>query len=149
MPKPAGSSNTSDKYLSLRAKRNARLGKALAYLQSLDINTNPIASQTLEARFLPFAIDKNDPEFLAIALQCAAECEAWGKAIREYAGFSNGTNTSPHNLDLYPTFSPPFPSESSITHLHERQEEIARRQSLVEEQNLQAQEDLITSMGLV
>jgi hypothetical protein len=75
----------SDKHLKLRGHPNSRLGKTLAYIQSLDTNTQSLASQTLESRFLPFAIEQNDPQFRAIAIQCATECEAWAKAIREYA----------------------------------------------------------------
>ncbi len=76
---------TSDKHLKLRGHPNSRLGKTLAYLQSLDTNTQSLASQTLESRFLPFAHDRNDPKFQALAIQCATECEAWARAIREYA----------------------------------------------------------------
>ena len=75
----------SDKHLKLRGHPNSRLGRVLAYLQSLDTNIQSLASQTLESRFLPFATDRDSPQFRAIAIQCATECEAWARAIREYA----------------------------------------------------------------
>ncbi len=75
----------SDKHLKLRGHPKSRLGKTLAYIQSLDTNIQSLASQTLESRFLPFALDRNDPKFPALAIQCATECEAWARAIREYA----------------------------------------------------------------
>lgn len=81
----------SDKHLKLRGHPHSRLGKTLAYLQSLDTNIQSVASQTLESRFLPFAVDKNDPKFQVIALMCATECEAWARAIREYAALPSSS----------------------------------------------------------
>lgn len=81
----------SDKHLKLRGHPHSRLGRVLAYLQSLDTNIQSLASQTLESRFLPFAIDRDSPQFRAIAIQCATECEAWARAIREYAALPSSS----------------------------------------------------------
>ena len=53
------------------------------------MSNKELASTTLQARFLPFVLDKNDPNFREIAIRCANECEAMGRAIREYAQFNN------------------------------------------------------------
>ena len=81
----------SDKHLKLRGHPHSRLGRVLAYLQSLDTNIQSLASQTLESRFLPFATDRDSPQFRAIAIQCATECEAWARAIREYAALPSSS----------------------------------------------------------
>ncbi len=81
----------SDKHLKLRGHPHSRLGRVLAYLQSLDTNIQSLASQSLESRFLPFATDRNEPQFRAIAIQCATECEAWARAIREYAALPSSS----------------------------------------------------------
>ncbi|MGB5709577.1 MAG: hypothetical protein WBM44_01515 [Waterburya sp.] len=44
-----------------------------------------MASVTLQSRFLPFVMAKDEPEFRSVAIRCATECEAWARAIREYA----------------------------------------------------------------
>ncbi len=74
----------SDKHLKLRANPASRLGLTISYLQALDTDTTRIAGSTLESRFLPFTLDRHDPNWVGIAIQCAAECEAWAKAIRDY-----------------------------------------------------------------
>jgi hypothetical protein len=76
---------TSKKYLTLKAEPESSLGKTIAYIQSSLINDRGLAVQTLQTRFFPFIVDRNDPEFYQIAIQCAIECEAWGRMIREYA----------------------------------------------------------------
>jgi hypothetical protein len=51
----------------------------------LPFNNQTLVEQTLKARFFTFIVDRNDPEFYQIAIQCANECEGWARAIREYA----------------------------------------------------------------
>ena len=74
-----------DKHLKLRAASTSGLGRVLAHLQQGPTNQQDLASITLQGRFLPFAMDRNEPEFRSVAIRCATECEAWARAIREYA----------------------------------------------------------------
>ena len=75
----------SDKHLKLRATPLSGLGRVITYLQKGSFNQQELASTTLQSRFLPFAMDRSEPEFRSVAIRCATECEAWAKAIREYA----------------------------------------------------------------
>ena len=75
-----------DKHLQLRASPRSALGKTISYIQDDPTDNQDMAGETIIGRFLPFALDKNDKRFQAIAIRCAVECEAWGRAIREYAG---------------------------------------------------------------
>lgn len=74
-----------DKYLKLRAASKSGLGRVITYLQNGSNNQQELASTTLQSRFLTFAMDKDEPEFRSVAIRCATECEAWARAIREYA----------------------------------------------------------------
>ena len=74
-----------DKHLKLRAASTNGLGRVLTHLQQGPTKVQDLASITLQGRFLPFAMDRNEPEFRSVAIRCATECEAWAKAIREYA----------------------------------------------------------------
>ncbi len=75
-----------DKHLRLRASPNSALAKVITHIQDDLTNNQELAAATLRGRFLPFAIDKDDPRFREIAIRCACECAAWSRAIREYAG---------------------------------------------------------------
>ena len=74
-----------DKHLKLRATSTSGLGRVIAYLQNGSFNQQELASTTLQSRFLPFAMDRSESEFRSVAIRCANECEAWARAIREYA----------------------------------------------------------------
>ena len=75
----------SDKHLKLRAASTSGLGRVITYLQKGSFNQQELASTTLQSRFLTFAMDRSEPEFRSVAIRCANECEAWARAIREYA----------------------------------------------------------------
>lgn len=75
----------SDKHLKLRATPDSGLGRVIAHLQQGSFNQQELASTTLQSRFLPFAMDRDEAEFRSVAIRCANECEAWARAIREYA----------------------------------------------------------------
>ena len=75
----------SDKHLKLRATPLSGLGRVITHLQQGSFNQQELASATLQSRFLPFAMDREEAEFREVAIRCATECEAWAKAIREYA----------------------------------------------------------------
>lgn len=95
MGRPKKNNSNLQKHLSLRSSGSEdALTKTIIYLQSQPDNTQELAATTLNARFLPFALDVNDPEFKKIALRCAVTCESWGMLIREYAGL--GYNKSIH-----------------------------------------------------
>ena len=95
-----------DKHLSLRAGMNTILGKVITYLQDELTNQRELASNTLQARFLPFVVGKDHPRFKEIALRCACQCEAWGREIREYAGLSIPTSPVYSNTVLKTTTCP-------------------------------------------
>ena len=127
----------SDKHLKLRGHPNSRLGRVLAYLQSLDTNIQSLASQSLESRFLPFATDRDSPQFRAIAIQCATECEAWARAIREYAALPSSS------LELASGQSGQFNAAQS-----EPPEKFSVSQSSTEVEQPEG-EDVMRSMGLL
>lgn len=81
-----------DKHLKLRATPDSALGRVITHLQNGPTNQQELAAATLLSRFLPFAMDKKDSQFREIAIRSANECEAWARAIREYAGL--GTSPS-------------------------------------------------------
>ena len=89
-----------DKHLKLRATPNSALAKVITKIQNDPINNQELAAATLRGRFLPFAIDKDDPSFREMAIRCANECEAWAKAIREYAGLGVAPSFSSMDLGL-------------------------------------------------
>lgn len=95
-----------DKHLSLRAGMNTVLGRVITHLQDELTNQRELASNTLQARFLPFVVGKDDPRFLEIALRCACQCEAWAREIREYAGLSIPTSPLYSNTVLEATERP-------------------------------------------
>ena len=81
-------SKQTDKHLKLRASPDSGLGRCIAYLQEHPSPQQMLAAQTLEARFLPFVMDKNDPQFEAVAIQCAEQCLSWARAIQQYASLN-------------------------------------------------------------
>ena len=81
-------SKQTDKHLKLRANPDSGLGRCIAYLQEHPSPQQMLAAQTLEARFLPFVMDKNDPQFEAVAIQCAEQCLSWARAIQQYASLN-------------------------------------------------------------
>jgi hypothetical protein len=92
------------KCLVVRVPPESLLGQAVIYVQNSQFNNQAALEETFAARFLPFAIDKNRPDFQAIAIQCANQCESWARAIREYAGLTgdrlvnNSTNNPTRSL---------------------------------------------------
>ena len=90
-----------DKHLKLRAASTSGLGRVLAHLQQGPTKVAELASTTLQSRFLPFAMDRNEAEFRSVAIRCATECEAWARAIREYAdlGFISTLPAMVRSLD--------------------------------------------------
>jgi len=84
----------SDKHLKLRATPNSALGRVITHLQNDLSNQQDLATATLLARFLPFTMDQDDPQFREMAIRCANDCEAWGRIIREYASLGVPTSFS-------------------------------------------------------
>ncbi len=84
----------SDKHLKLRATSDSALGRVITHLQNGLTNQQELAAASLLARFLPFALDQDDPQFREIAIRCANDCEAWAKAIREYASLATSSSFS-------------------------------------------------------
>ena len=93
-----------DKHLKLRAAPDSALGLVITHIQDEPTNNQELAAATLRGRFLPFAIAQDDPRFREMAIRCANECEAWARAIREYAGL--GTSPALPESDLDEQFEP-------------------------------------------
>ncbi|MDJ0902453.1 MAG: hypothetical protein QNJ55_26980 [Xenococcus sp. MO_188.B8] len=77
--------------LEVRGTANSGLGQVISYLQRIPVNNLSAARATLVSRYLPFALDPNDPDYRATALRCAIECESWARAIREYSGLASAS----------------------------------------------------------
>ena len=138
-------SKETDKHIKLRANSDSGLGKCISYLQENPFNQQMLAAQTLEARFLPFVMDKNDPQFHGIAIQCAEQCLSWARAIQQYASL---------NMDLEVVNHP------QIRNVLEHPTELASVAMAIdddddddlilneEEERRSPGDDLMTSMGL-
>ncbi len=94
-PKNKNSPPSAYKNLQLRAQDNTSLGKIITYIQNYPSNTQTLMSGVVEAWFLPFTIDFNDPNFREIAIHCARTCEARAATIREYAGLDQNLSQQP------------------------------------------------------
>ena len=136
-------SKQTDKHLKLRANPDSGLGRCIAYLQEHPSPQQMLAAQTLEARFLPFVMDKNDPQFEAVAIQCAEQCLSWARAIQQYASL---------NMDLEVVKQPklreslPHPTQLASVAIAGDEDDD---QILNEEEERRSQgEDLMSSMGL-
>ncbi len=90
----------------LKGGVDSSLGLVIQYLQQIPENRIEVGKQTLTTRFLPFVLDKNDPNYLSIALTCATACESWARAIREYSGLPPGSIYSEVSGVQYPLVSP-------------------------------------------
>ncbi len=102
--------------LEVRGTANSGLGQVISYLQRIPMNNLSAARATLVSRYLPFALDPNDPDYRATALRCAIECESWGRAIREYSGLpsaSAGVHSAPLPSSIPPVSSTPLIEESN------------------------------------
>ena len=96
MTRTKKTSNPLQRALTLKSNNEEEaLTKTIIYLQNQPENAKELASATLNNRFLPFAMDVEDPEFKKIALKCAVTCESWGMLIREYAGLAYNRNIAP------------------------------------------------------
>ena len=100
----------------LKGGVDSSLGLVIQYLQQIPENRIEVGKQTLTTRFLPFVLDKNDPNYLSIALTCATACESWARAIREYSGLPPASIYSEvSGVQSYPLVSPvPLVKEASI-----------------------------------
>ncbi|MGL6343309.1 MAG: hypothetical protein ACRC80_29745, partial [Waterburya sp.] len=113
------------------------------HLQNDPTNQQELAAATLLSRFLPFALDPEDPQFRLIAIRCANECEAWGKAIREYAelGIPNSFSTvSIGQLDR--------PASGSVAYSDEIDDELKKEEDLDPELNERIQRRRNNSFGV-
>jgi len=73
------------KSLNLRSDTESSFGRVIDYLHNHPTEARSLAMFTLEARFLLFTIDRDDPDFKEIATVCANTCQSWVNTIREYA----------------------------------------------------------------
>lgn len=71
-----------------RGDAKSFFGLVISYVRENFGNNHEIFKETISARFLPFALSPDHPEYRAICLMCAANLEAWARAIREHAGLN-------------------------------------------------------------
>ncbi len=146
-------SKETDKHIKLRANPDSGLGKCISYLQENPFNQQMLAAQTLEARFLPFVMDKNDPQFHGIAIQCAEQCLSWARAIQQYASLNmdlEGVN-QPQIRESLPQPTPLASVGMAIDDDEDDDqifnEDETRRSASLRPRRTQG-EDLMSSMGL-
>lgn len=72
----------------LNADEKTNLGRLIEFLNNGNCDKKRDTINTLEARFLPFLIDKNSPDAKRIALDCARRLMAFAQAILDYYGLS-------------------------------------------------------------
>ncbi len=116
-----------DKHLKLRAAPDSALGLVITHIQEEPTNNQELAAATLRGRFLPFKIAQDDPRFREIAIRCAHECEAWARAIREYAGLGTSpalTSTVGGQLNQNSYDLQQLDPESDLDEQFEPEEEI-------------------------
>ena len=147
MPRPKNNNSQPDsrKYLNLKSVPNDSLGKVIAYLQNHSTNTQVLAGLTLVGRFLPFAIDPDDPDFRAIAIQSAEDCESWARAIRKYAGLNEEEATSNIRLVRENSSSQKKQDRSDFSQEEIKEEEVKEEETI---KRPQAGKELLKSMGL-
>jgi hypothetical protein len=68
--------------IKMRAYSHSYMGKLIEFLQEHPQGTSAVAMEVLNARFLPFLLDKSDSRSRDIALQCAAQLDGYARAIR-------------------------------------------------------------------
>jgi len=75
-------------------------GLAITYVRKNFSNKADMIKQTIIARFLPYVLSKDHPEYRAICLMCISDLESWTRAIREYSGLNPVpySYTSPSNV---------------------------------------------------
>ncbi len=109
-----------------------------------------MAGQTLSARFLPFVMDRNDPNFEAIAIQCAEQCLSWARAIQQYASLNIDSGVMEMNVPPPPNGSSHNVQLGSIEMATPDEEVDSDNDLLLSEQEERQShgEDLMSSMGL-
>ncbi len=107
--KPKKAVSDAQKRLTLRTRAKTGLGKVISYVQKHPQGDQVLVSQTLNARFLPFVLDKKNSKDRAIARQCMLECLGYMLAIASEWDLaipglgvatvvSNGSNGNGHNV---------------------------------------------------
>ncbi len=81
--KPKKAVSDAQKRLTLRTRAKTGLGKVISYVQKHPQGDQDLVSQTLNARFLPFVLDKKNAKDRAIARQCMLKCLGYMLAHRE------------------------------------------------------------------
>ena len=87
--KPKKAVSDAQKRLTLRTRAKTGLGKVISYVQKHPQGDQVLVSQTLNARFLPFVLDKKNALDRAIARQCMLECLGYMLARRVPEGLAD------------------------------------------------------------
>ncbi|MGF1490370.1 MAG: hypothetical protein ACFBSE_25045 [Prochloraceae cyanobacterium] len=132
------------KYLNLRVPAHSPLGKMISYVHDHPNDAQTLVLCTLQARFLPFAMDKTAPQFKEIAIQSAEACESWARAIRIHADLPHSVMNGA-GLQLIQT-SNTIPSISSSS-VEDISEEIDRESSLEIDED--KNDSIDTAMGAI
>ncbi len=69
------------KTLTLCVSETKGLGRVIEYMQQHPGEDKQLAGQTLQSRFLPFVLEKDDSTSKAIARQCMLDCLSYALAI--------------------------------------------------------------------
>jgi hypothetical protein len=84
--------------IKLRAKADSTVGQLIQYLQNKPNKNQDSALEVLMVRYLPFALSPDHEQYRDVAIECANQCEAWARAIREKAGLVNNSVISEANF---------------------------------------------------
>mgnify|MGYP001801371104 CR=1 FL=1 len=79
----------------LNGDESSDTGQLIEFLNSKSSSKNRIAINTLEARFLPLLLDKEDPLSMVCALDCLGKLEGFKQAIISYYGLEASHSHSP------------------------------------------------------
>lgn len=72
----------------LKAEKDTYTGKLIEFLNDGSDSKTRLIQNTLEARFLPFVLDKDDPNFHVHVYDCLGQLEGFKQAIINYYGIT-------------------------------------------------------------
>lgn len=79
----------------LKSKGSQGTAKLIDFLNSEVPDKNRVTVETLEARFLPLLLDKDDPQSRIHAMDCLGRLEGFKQAIIRHYGFPQGAYPMP------------------------------------------------------
>lgn len=70
----------------LRATPSSALGKVIDYLKASAVDNKQVFTELLMARYLPFVLDKDSPEYEEKVLNSINTLKAWILTIEQFSG---------------------------------------------------------------